>query len=552
MKHSWLEHYPEGIPATIDTQAYASIAHALEASFAQYGDRPAFASMGMEYDYARVAQVSRDFAGYLQTGLGLAKGCRIAIMMPNCLQYVAALFGALRAGLVVVNVNPTYTARELEHQLSDAGVETIVIMENFIATLQKVRDSVPIKTIITTQLGDALGFPKRPLTNFAVKYVKKLVPKWDLADTITFRSALQHGRSAAFQPPSLGHDDLAFLQYTGGTTGPAKGAMLTHGNLVANILQCRAWFRNHMDASQGEVIITALPMYHVFALTVNTLIFFTLGGKNVLITNPRDMPGFVKELGKHRFTAISGVNTLFNGLLNTPGFETLDFSSLKFTMGGGMAVQKPVAERWKNVTGVPIIEGYGLSETSPVATVNRLDITEFNHSIGMPIPNTDIAIRDDDNQDLPHGEAGELCIRGPQVMPGYWNRPEADRESFTPDGYFRTGDIARMDDSGRFHIVDRKKDMILVSGFNVYPNEIEDVVAGQPGVLEAAAIGVPDEKSGEAIKLFVVKSDQSLAKDSVLAFCRDKLTGYKVPKHIEFIDELPKSQVGKILRRELR
>jgi long-chain acyl-CoA synthetase len=469
--------------------------------------------------------------------------------MPNCLQYVAALFGALRAGLVVVNVNPLYTARELEHQLSDSGAETIVIMENFAATLEKVYDSVPVRRVITTRLGDLLGGVKGPLVNFVVKRVKKMVPAWSLPDTVGFPQALARGGD--FRAPELSHEDLAFLQYTGGTTGPAKGAMLTHGNLVANLQQCHAWFEPTME-SEDEVIITALPMYHVFALTVNTLIFFTLGGKNVLITNPRDMPGFVKELGKHPFSAITGVNTLFNGLLNTPGFEALDFSGLKLAMGGGMAVQKPVAEHWKRVTGVPIVEGYGLSETSPVATCNPLDLENFNHSIGLPVPGTEIVIRDDDNNDLPPGEPGELCVRGPQVMQGYWNKPEANAEAFTPDGFFRTGDIARMDENGYFYIVDRKKDMILVSGFNVFPNEIEDVVAGHKEVLEAAAIGVPDEKSGEAIKLFVVKKNPDLDVDTVREYCREHLTGYKVPKHVEFIDEIPKSNVGKILRKELR
>lgn len=545
----WLDNYPRGVNPEVDTKAYSSLAEALEQSCERFGDRIAFSSMGTEWTYADVERESRAFAGYLQNGLGLSKGDRIAIMMPNCLQYVAALFGALRAGLVVVNVNPLYTARELEHQLTDSGAETIVIMENFAATLEKVYDSVPVKRVVTTGLGDLLGGIKGPLVNFAVKRVKKMVPAWSLPDTVNFRTALARGGD--FQPADLSHDDLAFLQYTGGTTGPAKGAMLSHGNLVANLQQCHAWFEPTME-DEDEVIVTALPMYHVFALTVNTLIFFTLGGKNVLITNPRDMPGFVKELGKHRFSAITGVNTLFNGLLNTPGFADLDFSELKLSMGGGMAVQKPVAERWKEVTGVPIVEGYGLSETSPVATCNPLDLVEFNHSIGMPVPGTEVVIRDDDNNDVPPGEPGELCIRGPQVMQGYWNKPEANDEAFTPDGFFRTGDIARMDEKGHFYIVDRKKDMILVSGFNVFPNEIEDVVAGHEGVLEAAAIGVPDEKSGEAVKLFVVKKDPDLDIETVRAYCREHLTGYKVPKHIEFIDEIPKSNVGKILRKELR
>ncbi|MDT0633774.1 AMP-binding protein [Spectribacter hydrogenooxidans] len=552
MNRVWLDHYPAGIGFDVDTERYPSLAAALEDSCDRFADRTAFTNMDTALSYGDVQRLSRDFAAYLQTELGMGKGDRIAIMMPNCLQYVVALFGAIRAGLVVVNVNPLYTARELEHQLADSGAEAIVVMENFAATLEKVKDTVPVKTVITTQLGDMLGFPKRLLTNLVVKHVKKLVPKWDLPEAVDFGQVLTSGARADFNPPELGHDDLVFLQYTGGTTGPAKGAMLSHGNLVANLQQCHAWFQHYVNTDTEEVIITALPMYHVFALTVNTLIFFTLGGKNVLITNPRDMPGFVKELGKHPFTAITGVNTLFNGLLNTPGFEALDFSTLKFTMGGGMAVQKPVAQRWKQVTGVPIVEGYGLSETSPVATCNRLDLEEFNHAIGLPIPGTDVAIRDDDNNDVPMGESGELCIKGPQVMQGYWNKPEANEEAFSPDGYFRTGDIARMDEKGYFYIVDRKKDMILVSGFNVFPNEIEDVVAGHPGVLEGAAIGVPDDKSGEAVKLFVVKKDPGLTEQSVRDFCKENLTGYKQPKYVDFIDEVPKSPVGKILRRQLR
>jgi len=551
MEKIWLKHYPEGVKESIDTHAYSSLADVLEKSCEKYSERTAFSHMDTTLSYAEVEAKSREFASFLQNDLGLEKGRRLAIMMPNCLQYVIALFGALRAGLVVVNVNPLYTARELEHQLTDSGAETIIVMENFAATLEKIYDTVPITTVITTQLGDLLSGLKGPITNFVVKRVKKMVPPWDLPDNIDFRSALASGGKQQFSPVELSHDDLAFLQYTGGTTGPAKGAMLSHGNLVANVLQCHMWFGQHVEDA-GEVIITALPMYHVFALTVNTLIFFTLGGKNVLITNPRDMPGFVKELGKHKFTAITGVNTLFNGLLNTEGFKDLDFSSLKFAMGGGMAVQKPVAQRWKEATGVPIVEGYGLSETSPVATCNRLDLSEFNHSIGYPVSATEVAIRDDDNNDVAQGEAGELCVRGPQVMQGYWNKPEANKEAFTPDGFFRTGDIANMDEKGQFYIVDRKKDMILVSGFNVYPNEIEDVIAGHDGVLEAACIGVPDEKSGEAVKLFVVRKDPNLKAEEVREYCKKNLTGYKTPKHIAFIDEVPKSNVGKILRKELR
>ncbi len=551
MEKNWLARYQQGVGETIDPDSYRSLAHMVDASCRKYADREAFSNMGVTLTFADIDKRSHAFAAYLQQELGMQKGERIALMMPNCLQYAVTLFGAIRAGLVVVNVNPLYTARELEHQLSDAEVSTIVVLENFAATLEKVYDNVPVKTIITTQLGDLLGMPKRLITNFVVKKIKKMVPDWSLPDAVDLRSALSTGAGQTFNAPELGHDDLAFLQYTGGTTGPAKGAMLSHGNVVANVIQNQAWFGPEMR-DEGEIIITALPMYHIFALTVNVLVYLSLGGKNVLITNPRDMPGFVKELGKHPFTGITGVNTLYNGLLNTEGFADLDFSHLRFSMGGGMAIQKPVADRWKQVTGKTIIEGYGLSETSPVASCNPLNAETFNHSIGYPVPSTDIDIRDDDDNALALGEPGELCVRGPQVMSGYWNKPEVNKEAFTPDGFFRTGDIARQDEQGLFYIVDRKKDMINVSGFNVYPNEIEDVVAGHPGVLEAACVGVPDEKPAEAVKLFVVKKHADLSMDSVREYCRENLTGYKVPKHFEFIDEVPKSNVGKILRKELR
>lgn len=551
MEKIWLRHYPEGVAPEIELDKYKSIPDALAQSCNKYADRVAIEHMDCQWTYAEVDAKSRNFAAFLQNELQLEKGQRLAIMLPNCMQYVVALFGALRAGLVIINVNPLYTARELEHQLSDSGAEAILVMENFAATLEKIYDSVPIKSVITTQLGDMLTGIKGPVTNFLVKRVKKMIPEWELPNTTEFRNAMLKGAKLEFSPVEISHEDLAFLQYTGGTTGPAKGAMLSHGNLIANVLQVQAWFGPEMT-NESEVIITALPMYHVFALTVNTLIFFTLGGKNVLVTNPRDMPGFVKVLGRHKFTAITGVNTLFNGLLNTPGFSELDFSALKLANGGGMAVQKIIAERWKQVTGVPIVEGYGLSETSPVASCNRLDVEEFNHSIGLPVPSTEFVIRDDDDKDVRPGEPGELCIRGPQVMSGYWNQPKANKEAFTSDGFFRSGDIARMDQDGYFYIVDRKKDMILVSGFNVFPNEIEDVIASHEDVLEAACIGVPDEKSGEAIKLFVVKKNPELNANAVREYCKQKLTGYKVPKHIEFIDEIPKSNVGKILRKELR
>ena len=551
MEKNWFENYPIGVRNTIDTEAFASVAEIIDKSCREYADRNAFSNMGTTLTYAEIAAESEAFAAYLQQTLGMRKGERIAIMMPNCLQYATALFGALHAGLIVVNVNPLYTARELEHQLSDAEVKTLVVMENFAATLEKIYDNVPVETVITTQLGDMLSPIKRLLTNFVVKRVKKMVPSWNLPGATDFNTALASGRRQQFEPVDINRDDLAFLQYTGGTTGPAKGAMLSHGNVVANVLQCQEWFKPEMSA-EGELIITALPMYHIFALTVNTLVYFSVGGHNVMITNPRDMPAFVKTLSQYPFSAITGVNTLYNGLMNTDGFADLDFSTLKFSMSGGMATQQPVAERWAQTTGKPIIEGYGLSETSPVATCNALSIKSFNHSIGMPMPSTDVDIRDDDGNSLALGEPGELCVRGPQVMQGYWNKPDVNAETFTDDGFFRTGDVARQDENGLFYIVDRKKDMILVSGFNVYPNEIEDVVAGHPDILEAAAVGVPDEKSGEAVKLFVVKKNPGLTADTVRDYCRESLTGYKVPKHYEFIDEVPKSNVGKILRKELR
>ncbi|GAB3681394.1 AMP-binding protein [Salinisphaera aquimarina] len=551
MHKNWFENYPIGVRHTIDTAAFESVASIIEDSCADHAQRTAYSSMDTALTFADVEQHSKAFAAYLQQSLQMRRGERLAIMMPNCLQYVIALFGALRAGLVVVNINPLYTARELEHQLVDADVKTLLVMENFAATLEKIYDSVPVETVITTQLGDMLSLPRRLLTNFVVKKVKKLVPDWNLPGALDFPSALAEGRRLTFEPVKIGPDDLAFLQYTGGTTGPAKGAMLSHGNVVANVLQCQEWFKPEMSDT-GELVITALPMYHIFALTVNTLVYFSVGAHNVLITNPRDMPGFVKTLGKYPFSAITGVNTLYNGLLNTPGFAELDFSQLKFSMSGGMATQQAVAERWFEVTGHPIIEGYGLSETAPVVSCNPLNSRMFNHSIGMPVPSTEVDIRNDDGDSLAIGEPGELCVRGPQVTSGYWRQDKVNVEAFTEDGFFRTGDIARQDESGLFYIVDRKKDMILVSGFNVYPNEIEDVVAGHEGVLEAAAVGVPDEKSGEAVKLFVVKKDSELKLDEVRRYCRDHLTGYKVPKHYEFIAEVPKSNVGKILRKELR
>ncbi|HWP94288.1 MAG TPA: long-chain-fatty-acid--CoA ligase [Gammaproteobacteria bacterium] len=547
----WLKEYPPGLPADIDITVYRSVKEIFEQSCEQYRDLPAFHNMGATITYADLDQQTRYFAAYLQQSLGLKKGDRVAIMMPNLLQYPVALFGILRAGLIVVNVNPLYTPRELEHQLKDSGSKAIVILENFAHVLQQVKDRVPVEHVITTQIGDMLPFPKSLLVNAVVKYVKKMVPAWHIPGAHSFKHALMAGKWQVLEDVPVGPQDIAFLQYTGGTTGVSKGAVLTHGNMVANMLQLKAWAGDLLE-QRTERIITALPLYHIFSLTVNCLTFIALGGENILITNPRDMKGFVKELAKHRFTAITGVNTLFNGLLNTPGFENLDFRHLKFALGGGMAVQKPVADRWKQVTGKTIIQGYGLTETSPVANANRLDASDFSGSIGVPLPNTLEEIRDDEGRALPVGEVGELCIKGPQVMQGYWNRPDETEKVLSKDGWLRTGDMAKMDERGYFYIVDRKKDMILVSGFNVYPNEIEEVVMMHPGVKEAAAIGVPDEHSGEVPKLFIVKKDPALTEKDVLDHCHKYLTGYKIPKYVEFRDDLPKTNVGKILRRALR
>lgn len=552
MEKVWLKEYPEGVPAEIDLGEFSSLKDILEKSCQRFKDLPAYSNLGAVLSYSDIDRLSRDFAAFLQ-GAGLRKGDRVAIMMPNILQYPVAVFGALRAGIVVVNVNPLYTPRELEHQLVDSGATAIVIVENFAHTLQDVLAKTAIKTVVMTQLGDLLPLSKRFVVNFLVKYVKKLVPNWHIANTVSFRQALQTGTGKTLAAVALNHDDLAFLQYTGGTTGISKGAMLTHGNLVANLQQASAWLKPFLEWG-AEVIITALPLYHVFSLTANCLTFMKLGGHNVLITNPRDMPGFVKELSSIRFTIITGVNTLFNGLLNTPAFARLDFSTLKVALGGGMAVQRAVADKWRQVTTIPLIEAYGLTETSPAVCINPLTLPEYNGSIGLPIPSTELSIRNDENQEVGIGpeQTGEICIRGPQVMRGYWNRPEETAKVMTADGFLRTGDIGYMDERGYIRIVDRKKDMILVSGFNVYPNEIEDVVAQHPGVLEVAAVGVPDEKSGEAVKIVVVKKDSALTAEALLAHCREQLTSYKVPRRVEFRTELPKTNVGKILRRLLR
>jgi long-chain acyl-CoA synthetase len=548
----WLENYPAGVPEQIDVNQYASVPAVFEEAFTRFRDRPAFASFGRQLSYGQIDEMSRQFAGYLTGVLKLGKGDRIAIMMPNVLQYPIALFGALRAGLVVVNTNPMYTARELKHQLEDAGAKAIVVLDNFAGTLQHVVAETHVQHVITTGIGDLLGFPKGALINFVLKHVKKMVPAFDLPQAVRFRDALARGAAHPLQPVTLTHDDIAFLQYTGGTTGVAKGAMLTHGNMVANMLQAAAWIGTDLVKPGEEVIITALPLYHIFSLTANGLVFMRLGGLNWLITNPRDMPGFVKELRKSGFTALTGVNTLFNGLLNTPGFSELDFSKLHLTLGGGMAVQRAVAERWKKITGCTLAEAYGLTETSPAVCINPLDLKEYNGSIGLPVPSTNVAIWSEDGKPLPTGEVGELMVHGPQVMKGYWNCPDETAKVLDADGWLHTGDIAKMDANGYFYIVDRKKDMILVSGFNVYPNEVEDAVMAHPGVLEVAAVGVPDEHSGEVVKLFVVRKDPNLTEEALKQFCRENLTGYKRPKLIEFRDSLPKSNVGKILRRELR
>lgn len=546
----WLSSYESNTPTEININEFPSIVSVLDKAIKDYADRPAFSNFGKQLTYREIDKLSSQFANYLIHELKLKKGDRVAIMMPNVLQYPIAIFGVLRAGLTVVNTNPLYTARELKHQLEDSGASALVVMENFAATAQEILKETKIKQVITTSIGEMLG-PKGLLINFMLKHVKQAIPAFDLPESISFKSALSKGSRYTLPSISLRHEDIAFLQYTGGTTGVAKGAMLSHGNLVANMMQSSAWLGHDLQEGK-EIIITALPLYHIFALTANCLVFMKFGGMNYLITNPRDMPGFVKELKTSNFTAITGVNTLFNGLLNTPGFAELDFSKVKFCLGGGMAVQRSVAERWKKVTGVTLIEAYGLTETSPACCMNPTHLKEFNGSIGLPIPSTVCCIQDDDFNTLPQGEIGELCVKGPQVMLGYWQRDDETAKVIDSNGWLHTGDVAKMDEHGFFYIVDRKKDMILVSGFNVYPNEIEDVIASMPGVLEVAAVGVPDEKCGEAIKIVVVKKDPNLSAEDIKAHCRENMTGYKQPRIIEFRTELPKTNVGKILRRELR
>lgn len=546
----WLNRYPAGVPAEIDPDRYQSLVDLFEQAAIRFADRPAFVNMGEVMTFRKLEERSRAFAAYLQHGLGLQKGDRVALMMPNLLQYPVALFGVLRAGMTVVNVNPLYTPRELEHQLNDSGASAIVIVSNFAHTLEKVVAKTQVRHVILTRMGDQLSSTKGTLVNFVVKYIKRLVPKYHLPDAISFRRALHEGYRLQYVRPEVVSGDLAFLQYTGGTTGVAKGAMLTHRNMLANLAQVHATY-GALFMPGKEVVVTALPLYHIFALTMNCLLFIEIGGQNVLITNPRDIPGLVKEMSKYPFTAITGVNTLFNALLNNKAFSELDFSSLRLAAGGGMPVQQAVAERWVKLTGRYLLEGYGLTECAPLVSVNPLDIDRHTGSIGLPVPSTEVKMVDDDDNDVPFGEPGELCVRGPQVMLGYWQRPDATDE-IIKDGWLHTGDIAVMDEEGFMRIVDRKKDMILVSGFNVYPNEIEDVVMQHPGVLEVAAVGVPAESSGETVKIFVVKKDPTLTEEALVTFSRRQLTGYKVPKLVEFRTELPKSNVGKILRRELR
>ncbi|MBT1445583.1 long-chain-fatty-acid--CoA ligase FadD [Shewanella sp. JM162201] len=551
MDKPWINHLPHDVPAEIDAGRYSSLVAMFEDAVRNYADQSAFINMGAVLTYRKLEERSRAFAAYLQNDLGLKKGDRVALMMPNLLQYPIALFGVLRAGLVVVNVNPLYTPRELKHQLIDSGAKTIVVVSNFARTLEEVVDDTPVESVIITGLGDLLSAPKRTLVNFVVKYIKKLVPKYNLPHAISFRSALQKGRRLQYVKPELTSDDLAFLQYTGGTTGVSKGAMLTHGNVTANVLQANGAYAPAL-ADGKEFVVTALPLYHIFALTVNCLLFLHKGANNLLITNPRDIPAFVADLRKYPFTALTGVNTLFNALVNNAEFSQLDFSRLKLSIGGGMAVQRAVADKWQSITKTRLLEGYGLTEASPLVTCCPYNLNGYNGSIGFPAPSTDIQVRADDGSVLPQGETGELYARGPQVMKGYWQRPEETAKVIDAEGWLATGDVGYMDEQGFFYLVDRKKDMILVSGFNVFPNEVEDVVAMHAKVLEVAAIGVPNDASGELVKVFVVAKDKTLTEEDVIKHCKQHLTGYKVPKLVEFRDELPKTNVGKILRRELR
>ncbi len=549
MEKIWLQSYPAGVPAEIDIEHIPSLVALFEQACASYADKVAYISMGKEMTYRQLDEDSKAFAGWLQSK-GLKKGDRVALMMPNLLQYPVALFGTLRAGCIVVNCNPLYTPRELEHQLKDSGATAIVIVENFAHTLEQVVAHTAIKHAIVTPMGEMLGL-KGHIVNFVVRHVKKLVPTWNLPGAIRFNSALATGRKQGWQPVPLEREDIAFLQYTGGTTGVSKGAMLTHANIASNVTQAYNWIKPVIREGE-ELILTALPLYHIFALTANCLTFLMVGARNLLIANPRDIPGFVNEWGKYPVTVVTGVNTLFNALLNHPDFAKLDFSTMRVTLGGGMAVQGPVAERWLKVVGVPLLQAYGLTETSPAATINPLDMHEFNGAIGLPISSTEVSIRDDYGTEVPQGQIGEICIRGPQVMKGYWQRPDETDLVFHSDRFLRTGDMGYVDKKGFVFLVDRKKDMILVSGFNVYPNEVEEAVAMHPGVRDVAAIGVPDEHSGEAVKIFVVRKDPNVTERMLIEHCRGLLTGYKIPKHVEFRDDLPRTNVGKILRRALK
>ncbi len=551
MEKPWLDSYEKGVKAEIDETLYQSIPDVFRQSVEKFANQPAFQNMGKTLTYAEVGKLAEDFASYLQNVLKLPRGERVAIMLPNLLQYPIALFGILQAGLVAVNTNPLYTPRELEHQLKDSGATTIIVLENFANTLELVLPRTQIKHVIVASVGEMFGFFKGSLINFVLRKVKKMVPEYRISDTIPFQTALKEGAAHTFRPVSLTREDTALLQYTGGTTGVAKGAILSHGNICANMQQAAEWIVNLLRPGK-ETVIAALPLYHIFALTVNLMIFTQAGSKIILITNPRDMKSFIGDMKKERVSVFVGVNTLFNGMVNQPDFATIDFSSLKLTLGGGMATQKAVAEKWKNITGTPIVEAYGLTEASPGVCANPLNIPAYTGGIGLPIPSTEIELRDADGNEVAQGQPGELWVRGPQVMQGYWNRPEETAKVLDARGFLATGDIAVMDEKGWFKLVDRKKDLIVVSGFNVYPNEVEDVAASHPKVLEAACIGVSSPKTGEALKLFIVKKDESLTAEELIAFCRTELTAYKVPKDIEFRDDLPKSNVGKILRRELR
>ena len=551
MEKPWLKSYEPGINAEIDITRYKSITDVFAQSAAKFATKPAFQNMGKTLTYAETAKLIADFASYLQNVLKLPRGERIAIMLPNLLQYPVVLFGALQAGMVVVNTNPLYTPRELEHQLKDSGASVIVVLENFAATLQAVLPNTQVKHVIVASVGDMFGAIKGGIINFVVRKIKKMVPAYHIENAIPFQTAMKQGAAQPFQKVELTRSDTAFLQYTGGTTGVAKGAVLSHGNICANMMQAAEWIKNRLRQGE-ETVIAALPLYHIFALTVNLMIFTDAGSKIVLITNPRDMKAFLGDMKKERVSVFVGVNTLFNSLVNNPAFAELDFSNLRLTLGGGMATQQAVAEKWKRITGTPIVEAYGLTEASPGVCCNPLNIETYSGGIGLPIPSTEIELRDSEGNTVPQGQPGEMWVKGPQVMQGYWNRPEETAKAIDPRGFLETGDIAVMDEKGWFKLVDRKKDLIVVSGFNVYPNEIEEVIAHNDKVLEVACIGVPSDKTGEALKVFVVKKDPSLTKEELTAFCRTELTGYKVPKDIEFRDELPKSNVGKILRRELK